>query len=86
VKGLAAVFFLYFACLAPVVAFGGLMGAITEGNVSTVDWHGYKEEGFLFPFFSMRLRGSRQRNNTLIPTDLLTSYDPLSDRRTLRAT
>jgi hypothetical protein len=33
VKGLAATFFMFFACLAPAVAFGGLMGKATDGHV-----------------------------------------------------
>lgn len=32
-KGLATTFFLFFACLAPAVAFGGLMGKVTDGHV-----------------------------------------------------
>lgn len=32
-KGLAASFFLFFACLAPAVAFGGLLGKATQGQV-----------------------------------------------------
>lgn len=35
-KGLAAIFFLFFACLAPAVAFGGLMGKVTDGHVRAV--------------------------------------------------
>jgi hypothetical protein len=39
IKGLAATFFLFFACLAPAVAFGGLMGKVTDGHVRlVVDW------------------------------------------------
>ncbi|TFJ88653.1 hypothetical protein NSK_000222 [Nannochloropsis salina CCMP1776] len=37
VKGVAATFFLFFACLAPAVAFGGLMGKLTEGNIGTME-------------------------------------------------
>lgn len=34
-KGLATTVFLFFACLAPAVAFGGLMGKVTDGHVRT---------------------------------------------------
>lgn len=36
-KGLAATVFLFFACLAPAVAFGGLMGKLTEGHIGTME-------------------------------------------------
>lgn len=36
-KGVAATFFLFFACLAPAVAFGGLMGKLTEGSIGTME-------------------------------------------------
>ena len=36
-KGVAATFFLFFACLAPAVAFGGLMGKLTEGHIGTME-------------------------------------------------
>jgi len=36
-KGVAATFFMFFACLAPAVAFGGLMGKLTEGNIGTME-------------------------------------------------
>lgn len=35
-KGLATTVFLFFACLAPAVAFGGLMGKVTDGHVRTI--------------------------------------------------
>lgn len=36
-KSLAAVCFLYFACLAPVVAFGGAMGSLTQGAMGIAE-------------------------------------------------
>lgn len=36
-KGLAAIFFMYFACLAPAVAFGGLVAALTDGQLGVVE-------------------------------------------------
>ena len=30
-KSLSAILFLYFACLAPIIAFGGLTNVITDG-------------------------------------------------------
>lgn len=36
-KVLAAVFFLFFACLAPAIAFGGLLSVLTEGEIGTVE-------------------------------------------------
>lgn len=38
-KGLAASFFLFFACLAPAVAFGGLLGKATQGQVGRLRSH-----------------------------------------------
>ena len=29
--------FLYFACLAPIVAFGGLLGEATENRIATIE-------------------------------------------------
>jgi hypothetical protein len=37
-KSIAAIVFLYFACLSPVVAFGGLLNIITEGNVGVIEF------------------------------------------------
>jgi hypothetical protein len=37
-KGLAAIFFLYFACLAPAVAFGGLLEKVTAGSVGHISY------------------------------------------------
>ena len=36
-KSLGATLFLFFACLAPAVTFGGIMGAQTEGNIGVVE-------------------------------------------------
>ena len=36
-KGLASVLFIYFACLAPSVAFGGLLDYLTDGQIGTVE-------------------------------------------------
>lgn len=36
-KSIASVLFLYFACLAPAVAFGGLLSVLTEGQVGAVE-------------------------------------------------
>ena len=37
VKGLAAILFLYFACLAPSIAFGGLLAFLTHGEIGVVE-------------------------------------------------
>lgn len=36
-KVIAAVFFLYFACFAPAVAFGGLLSVLTKGEIGAVE-------------------------------------------------
>ncbi len=36
-KTLASVFFLFFACLAPAIAFGGLLAVLTEGQIGVVE-------------------------------------------------
>ncbi len=36
-KALASVFFLFFACFAPAVAFGGLLGVLTDGQVGAIE-------------------------------------------------
>jgi hypothetical protein len=36
-KALASVFFLFFACFAPAVAFGGLLSVLTDGQVGAVE-------------------------------------------------
>ena len=36
-KSLSAVFFLFFACTAPAVAFGGLLARATNGLMGTVE-------------------------------------------------
>ena len=37
-KSFAAILFLYFACLAPTVAFGGLTNLITEGTMGVIEF------------------------------------------------
>jgi HCO3- transporter family len=37
-KSIAAILFLYFACLAPTVAFGGLTSIITEGSMGVIEF------------------------------------------------
>jgi hypothetical protein len=37
-KTFAAAMFMYFACLAPTVAFGGLTNFITEGNMGVIEF------------------------------------------------
>ncbi len=37
VKGLATILFLFFACLAPSIAFGGLLSFLTDGEIGTVE-------------------------------------------------
>lgn len=40
-QSIASVFFLYFACLAPIITFGGLLGEATGQNIvspSTLSW------------------------------------------------
>ncbi|GKY91912.1 hypothetical protein MPSEU_000162800 [Mayamaea pseudoterrestris] len=39
-QSLAATLFLFFACLAPAIAFGGLFGAVTSGQIGTVEMIG----------------------------------------------
>lgn len=36
-KSIASIFFLFFACLAPAVAFGGLLSVLTEGSLGAVE-------------------------------------------------
>jgi len=36
-KSLASVFFLFFACLAPAVAFGGLLSVLTNGTIGAIE-------------------------------------------------
>jgi len=36
-KGIASVFFMFFACLAPAVAFGGLLSAMTNNSIGAVE-------------------------------------------------
>ena len=36
-KGLASVVFLFFACLAPAIAFGGLLSSLTEGQLGVME-------------------------------------------------
>ncbi len=36
-KSVASVFFLFFACLAPAVAFGGLLSVLTEGTIGAME-------------------------------------------------
>lgn len=36
-KGLATILFLFFACLAPSIAFGGLLAFLTDGQIGTVE-------------------------------------------------
>ncbi len=36
-KTLASVFFLFFACLAPAVAFGGLLSVLTDGSIGAIE-------------------------------------------------
>ncbi len=37
IKVVASIFFMYFACLAPAVAFGGLMSVMTKGQIGIVE-------------------------------------------------
>lgn len=36
-KCLAATMFLFFACLAPAIGFGGLFGVVTGGDIGTME-------------------------------------------------
>ncbi|XP_015786320.1 sodium-driven chloride bicarbonate exchanger isoform X3 [Tetranychus urticae] len=36
-QSIASVIFLYFACLAPIITFGGLLGDATGGNIATME-------------------------------------------------
>lgn len=37
VQVMSSIFFLFFACLAPAVAFGGLLGVVTSGAMGTIE-------------------------------------------------
>lgn len=37
IKVLSSIFFLFFACLAPAVAFGGMLGIATSGAMGTIE-------------------------------------------------
>ncbi|MBW2161517.1 MAG: hypothetical protein JRH14_16375, partial [Deltaproteobacteria bacterium] len=37
IKGLATILFVFFACLAPSIAFGGLLAFLTDGEIGTVE-------------------------------------------------
>lgn len=53
IKSLASIFFLFFACLSPAVAFGGLLGIATNGNMGTVEAVGATAiGGVLYALFS----------------------------------
>ena len=52
-KSLATTFFLFFACLAPAVAFGGLLGVATKGQMGTMETVGATAiGGILYALFS----------------------------------
>ena len=36
VQCIASLFFMYFACLAPIITFGGLLGAATDDNIVSI--------------------------------------------------
>ena len=36
-KSIAAIFFLFFACLAPAIAFGGLLSVLTDGAIGAIE-------------------------------------------------
>ena len=36
VQCVASFFFMYFACLTPIITFGGLLGAATENNIVSI--------------------------------------------------
>ncbi|MCO5603243.1 hypothetical protein L7F22_057391 [Adiantum nelumboides] len=49
-KAVASVFFLYFACLAPCIAFGGLLSHVTAGHIGVVETiTGAAGVGVLYP-------------------------------------
>lgn len=50
---LAATFFLFFACLAPAIGFGGLFGIVTDGAMGTMEMVSSTAAcGFLYALFS----------------------------------
>jgi hypothetical protein len=52
-KAVSATFFLFFACLAPAVAFGGLLASATGGAMGTMEAVGATAlGGFLYAMFS----------------------------------
>lgn len=53
IKSLSSVIFLFFACLAPAVAFGGLLGLATKGQMGTMETVGATAiGGVLYSLFS----------------------------------
>lgn len=52
-QSIASIFFLYFACLTPIITFGGLLGEATHNNIATMEslMSGLLC-GLLFGFFS----------------------------------
>jgi hypothetical protein len=52
-KTVASVFFLFFACLAPAIAFGGLLGTVTGGAMGTMETVGATAiGGMIYAIFS----------------------------------
>ena len=37
-QSVASIFFLYFACLTPIITFGGLLGSATENRIVSAAW------------------------------------------------
>jgi len=53
VKSIASSFFLFFACLAPAIAFGGLLGVATKGAMGTIETVGATAlGGIIYALFS----------------------------------
>ena len=54
IQCIASLFFMYFACLAPIITFGGLLGSATNNNiVSSLDIDIYSPFIFLSDFFPL---------------------------------
>jgi hypothetical protein len=56
IKSLSTSFFMFFACLAPAVAFGGLLGSVTGGQIGTIEAIGATAiGGILYSLFSAQV-------------------------------
>ncbi|KAH7387597.1 hypothetical protein KP509_16G031700 [Ceratopteris richardii] len=78
-KAVAAIFFLYFACLAPCIAFGGLLSHVTAGHIGVVETIiGTAGAGVLYPL------AAGQPLTLLGPTGLMVVFCGLLYKVTLQ--